>query len=110
MAQAISTFAATSGVFPGQSALSSIDLTDAGVNGGNIALTDDGSEVIFNLLNHFHDTIQEQPQKATNVKLTSSTSSQIQGDELVKQYVFNVRLDFGAGDVASLNVADETGD
>lgn len=109
MATSIDRFAAVSGVFPGQTDLTSIDLTDAGVNGGNILAGDDGSEIIFNLLNHCHNVIEIQKPSNELSNLTSTSTSSVSGDNLVKTYTFNVTL--GLGDaVESLNVADESGD
>ena len=110
MAQPIGLFTATSGLFPGQTTLSGIDLTDANINGGNISgdPADDGSEVMFNLLNHFHDVVQAQPDATT--KVISSSSSTISGAELVKSYSFTVRLTLDDTSVAALNVADESGE
>lgn len=109
MATSISTFGSVSGVFPGQSDLTMIDLTDSGVNNGNILANDDGSEVIFNLLNHFHDVIQLQKPSNELTNLRSTTSNTISGNNLVKTYNFTVVL--GLGDsVESLDVVDESGD
>ena len=114
MATSITTFGnvGASGLFPGQSGntLAAVDLTDANINGGNIALADDGSEVIFNMLNHFHDVISDQSPSNTLTNLTSTVSTSLSGSTLTKTYNFTVKLNFTGVDVATLNVVDESGD
>lgn len=62
---------------------------------------EDGSEVLFNLCNHFHNVVQSGD--ATNVR--SSTGSNLTGNTLTKSYTFTFDLDFS--DVSDLNVQAE---
>ena len=95
-----------SGLFPGQSN-GSIDLINSDINNGYITSSDvsanDGSEVLFNLLQHFSDVVTLNGTE----KITTSRSTQISGNELIKNFNFSVRTAI-TGDV--LDVVDEADD
>lgn len=68
--------------------------TSSDVSGG------DGSEIIFNLCEHFHDVIGS----GTATKVTSAQSQTLTNNVLKRVYTFTFDLDFVAD---NLDVADE---
>lgn len=101
MATEISLFGTPSGLFPSQQGAT---LQAAVVASTNATATnfsdDDGSEVLFELCNHFYDCVASGD--ATKVTATSTTNAV--GSNIVKSYTFNFTC---AVDVANLDVVSE---
>jgi hypothetical protein len=102
MATEISLWGSPSGLFANQDGA---NLETAVIAVTSATSTDfdneDGSEILFNLCNHFHNVVQSGD--ATNVR--STTGSTLTGSTLVKSYTFTFDLDFS--DVSDLNVQAE---
>lgn len=102
MATELSLYGA-SGLFPSKTGLTGLQVAvvDSTSATNDDFTAEDGSEILFNLCNHFHNVVQSGD--ATNVR--STTGSTLTGSTLVKSYTFTFDLDFS--DVSDLNVEAE---
>jgi len=102
MATEISLFGSPSGLFPGSTTSTTVQAAVTGAT--NATATDfsngDGSEVLFELCNHFYDCVASGD--TTNVTATSTSSAV--GSNIVKSYTFNFTC---AVNVANLDVVSE---
>lgn len=102
MATEISLFGSPSGLFPGSTTDTTVQAAVTGAT--NATATDfsngDGSEVLFELCNHFYDCVASGD--ATNVTATSTSNAV--GSNIVKSYTFNFTC---AVNVANLDVVSE---
>lgn len=102
MATEISLFGSPSGLFPGSNTATGLQAAVTGAT--NATATNfsdgDGSEVLFELCNHFYDCVASGD--ATKVTATSTTNAV--GSNIVKSYTFNFTC---AVDVANLDVVSE---
>jgi len=91
-----------SGVFGNTSSSSSISATltgNTGITTENIN-ENDGSEIIFNLCDHFHDVVGS----GNATKVSSSQTQTLSNNVLKRTYTFSFDLDFVAN---NLDVQDE---
>ena len=109
MATAIEAFS-SSGVFPsgiGGGAPSDYDDVSLLSSISTLKSTDNGSEALFKVCNHFYNVIQDWQGGALNV--TSSLNSQLQGNSsLTRTYSFTFNLDLSDDAVGGLDVQAET--
>ena len=92
-----------SGVFnqsTASSALSDVLIDNTGLVSGDITPTADGSEIIFNLCDHFNKVIGS----GDATKVTTSQTQTLSNNVLKRTYTFSFDLDFVAN---NLDVQDE---
>lgn len=108
MATALEAFS-SSGVFPsgiGGGAPSNYDDVSLLSSISTLQGSDNGSEALFNVCNHFHNVIQNWPDPAANV--TSSLTSQLSGNSSLRRtYAFTFNLDLSNDAVGGLDVQAE---
>lgn len=104
MPSTISLFGSPSGIFPSQTETAQFNnVVKSSTNISDTDLSDgDGSEVIFELVNRFHDAIQS----GDATKVVSNSSQTLNGAVLTKTYNFVFQVDLET-DAINLNVSDE---